>query len=180
MRWFWIDRFVQFERGKRATAIKNVNLAEEPLDDYFPSSPFLPHSLIIEGTAQTGGLLVSEEGSFNQRVVLAKVSKAIFHRFAEAGDQIHIHVEVAEKLDRGAIITGKSMIGSELQGEFELWFAFLDDSFGKERLFPPELLMRWLRVLRLYDIAVDEQGNRLSPPEYLLEAERLAGEPGKG
>ena len=33
MRWIWIDRFVDFEPGARAVAIKNVTLAEEHLHD---------------------------------------------------------------------------------------------------------------------------------------------------
>jgi hypothetical protein len=33
-------------------------------------------------------------------------------------------------------------------------------------------LLRVLRVLRLYDVAVDQQGHRLLPPEHLLAAEK--------
>jgi hypothetical protein len=33
MRWLWIDRFVEFVRGERSVAIKNVSLTEEPLSD---------------------------------------------------------------------------------------------------------------------------------------------------
>ena len=57
MRWIWIDRFVEFESGRRAVAIKNVSLAEEHLHDHFPGYPIMPNSLITEGLAQTGGLL---------------------------------------------------------------------------------------------------------------------------
>ena len=78
MRWFWIDRFVEFERGKRAVAIKNVSIAEEHLHSQANSWPSMPHSLIIEGMAQTGGILVGEYGHFEERVVLAKVGKAEF------------------------------------------------------------------------------------------------------
>ncbi len=56
MRWFWIDRFEEFVRGKHAVTVKNVTYGEEPLDDYMPGHPHYPHSLIIEGMAQTGGL----------------------------------------------------------------------------------------------------------------------------
>ena len=31
MRWIWIDKFVEFESGRRAVAVKNVTLAEEHL-----------------------------------------------------------------------------------------------------------------------------------------------------
>ena len=46
MRWIWIDRFEEFESGKRAVAIKNVSLAEEHLHDHFPGRPVMPNSLL--------------------------------------------------------------------------------------------------------------------------------------
>ncbi len=42
MRWFWIDRFEKFVAGKQAVTIKNVTLAEEPLDDYLPVILIIP------------------------------------------------------------------------------------------------------------------------------------------
>ena len=36
MRWYWIDRFIEFESGRYAKAIKNISLAEEYLHDHFP------------------------------------------------------------------------------------------------------------------------------------------------
>ena len=53
MRWFWIDRFEEFERGRRAVAVKAIALGEEQLQEYMPGFPIMPHSLMIEGLAQT-------------------------------------------------------------------------------------------------------------------------------
>src|SRR5438105_12267194 len=111
MRWFWIDRFTEFESGRRATAVKNVSLAEEHLHDHFDGAPLMPSSLIIEGLAQTGGLLVAEHSNFEERVVLAKVSKAIFHFYPVPGDTL-VYQAVLEKIDEdGANITGTSHVG---------------------------------------------------------------------
>ena len=71
MRWYWIDRFIEFESGSRAKAVKNVTLAEDHLHDHFTSYPMLPNSLVVEGLAQTGGLLVCEHNHFAEKVVLA-------------------------------------------------------------------------------------------------------------
>ena len=46
MRWIWIDTFVEFVSGQRATAIKNVTLAEDYLHDHFPGYPVMPPSLM--------------------------------------------------------------------------------------------------------------------------------------
>ena len=88
MRWFWIDRFEEFVRGRRAVAVKNVSLAEEHLHDHFPGMPLMPNSLVVEGMAQTAGLLVADAIEYARRVVLAKVAAAEFHFDAVPGDCI--------------------------------------------------------------------------------------------
>ncbi len=174
MRWFWIDRFIEFVRDTRATTVKNVSFGEEPIDDYLPGHPHYPHSLIIEGMAQTGGLLVSEAEGFQTKTVLAKVSKAIFHELIVPGDQIFLTAVVQDKKPSGAIVEGTVKLNGQVRAELELSFAFLDDRFGATGLFPPEDLLRTLRILKLFDVAVDQNGNRIHPPEHMLEAERQA------
>ena len=80
MRWIWIDKFTEFTSRKSATAIKNVSLAEEHLHDLYPAFPIVPHSLIVEGMAQTAGILVGEARDFEEKVILAKIGRATFHR----------------------------------------------------------------------------------------------------
>ena len=174
MRWFWIDRFTEFVRDTRATTIKNVSFGEEPIDDYLPGHPHYPQSLIVEGMAQTGGLLVSEAGGFQTKTVLAKVSKAIFHELTVPGDQIFLTAVVQDKKSTGAIVEGTVTVNGQVRAELELSFAFLDGRFGETGLFPPEDLLRTLRILKLFDVAVDQNGNRIHAPEHMLEAERQA------
>ncbi len=78
MRWIWIDKFVEFHSGQSATAMKNVTLAEEHLHDHFPGFPVMPETLCIEGMAQTAGILVGEAKNFKEKVILAKIKKAVF------------------------------------------------------------------------------------------------------
>ena len=58
MRWIWIDSFVELVSKERASAVKNVTLAEEYFVNHFPGYPVMPPSLMIEGMAQTAGVLV--------------------------------------------------------------------------------------------------------------------------
>ncbi len=90
MRWIWIDRFVEFKSGHSAKAIKNLSLAEEHYAQHFAGYPVMPACLILEGLAQTGGILVGQAGGFKEKVVLAKVPKATFHRDALAGEQLDV------------------------------------------------------------------------------------------
>lgn len=102
MRWTWIDRFVAFESGKTATAIKNLSLAEDHFADHFPGFPVMPAPLILEGLAQTGGILVGEARQYRENVVLAKMSNAKFHRDALAGEQLTYTTALIDLNDTGA------------------------------------------------------------------------------
>lgn len=172
MRWFWIDRFEKFVAGQEAVTVKNVTLAEEPLDDYLPGFPHYPHSLIIEGMAQTGGLLLSQEEEFQQRVVLAKVSKAVFHGSACPGDQLRLTARVLSRQPDGAIVSGHVTVDGQLQAEMELTFAFLDETFGDKPFFIPGDLCRILRSLKLFDVGVHPDGTPIAIPQHMLEGER--------
>lgn len=171
MRWFWIDRFLEFESGRSAVAIKNVSLVEEVIDEYIPGQGLLPSTLIIEGIAQTGGLLIGEAGGFQERVVLAKVAKAVFHFPATPGDSLIYSATVEDIRPGGGICVGTSHRGDELQAEVELVFAFLDDRFEGVDLFDSADFLRMLRLLRLYDVGRTPEGQPLVIPPHLREAE---------
>ncbi len=171
MRWFWIDRFEKFIAGTEAVSLKNVTLAEEPLDDYLPGFPHYPHSLIIEGMAQTGGLLISQIDDFQSRVVLAKVSKAEFHRLATPGDQLRLRVELLNHQSDGAIVAGTVEIDGEVSAELELTFAILDESYGEQAFFIPEDLCRILRSMKLFEVGVNPDGSPIAIPQHMLAAE---------
>lgn len=173
MRWFWVDRFIEFESGRRAVAIKNIALVEEQMDYYGPWLPLMPTSLIIEGLAQTGGLLVGEHNAFQERVVLAKLGKAEFHCPAVAGDQLTYTATVEAIQADGAICKATSHIGDKLHGEVDLVFAHLDDGrFQGVDLFEPAEFLRMLRLLGLFDVGRGPDGEPLKIPEHLLKAER--------
>jgi 3-hydroxyacyl-[acyl-carrier-protein] dehydratase len=178
MRWYWIDRFVEFERGKRAVAIKAVTMSEEQHDSYNAGYPVMPSSLIIEGMAQTAGILVGEMSGFKERVVLAKISKAVFHKPTECGDTIRYTAVLQDVQSDGAIASVVGHVGDQVHAEVELMFAFLahDNRFPEGPLFDPEDFLVMLRSFHLYDVGVDENGQPIRPPESYLQAEREAYE----
>lgn len=126
MRWIWIDRFVRFESGRAATAVKNLSLAEGHFADHMPGYPVMPASLILEGMAQTGGILVGDVNGFAKNVVLAKVPKAHFTRDALAGETLTYTTRLEQMSDVGALVTGTVHAGDELIGEAEIFFAHVE------------------------------------------------------
>jgi 3-hydroxyacyl-[acyl-carrier-protein] dehydratase len=179
VRWFWIDRFVEFVSGTRAEAVKAVTLAEEELDNYIPGFPVMPASLIVEGFAQSGGLLVGETRDFHHRTVLAKVGKSKFHMEALPGDTLHYKVTIQDLADDGAIVHCLATIDGNLQAEAELFFAHLDDRFPGVDLFYPADFLAILRLLGVYDVGCHADGTPLDVPSYLLEAEERENREGK-
>lgn len=128
MRWFWIDRFVEFESGVSATAIKNVTLAEEHLHDHFPGFAVMPGSLILEGMAQTGGILLGEKNAFRHIVILAKVPRITYHSWACPGDTIKYRATLVDAREEGGSVECVATIDDRLLAEAEIVFVHLDQS----------------------------------------------------
>ena len=108
MRWMWIDRVLSLEPAKRLVAVKCVSLSEEHLHDHLaaepglPACPVMPASLIIEGCAQSAGILVGHAGGFKEKVLLAKVSSACLELDAHPGDTIVYDAAVETLSAQGA------------------------------------------------------------------------------
>jgi 3-hydroxyacyl-[acyl-carrier-protein] dehydratase len=169
MRWYWIDRFIEFESGRYAKAIKNISLAEDYLHDHFPCYPMIPASLVIEGMAQTGGLLVCEHNEFREKVVLAKVPKATFHCDAVPGDTLTYTATVDYIKEEGAMVTATSYKGDVLHAEAEIVFAHLNEpQLGS--LFDPDTFVRMMRLLGAFDVGHAADGSRLRPPPQFLRS----------
>jgi len=143
MRWMWIDRVLVLEREHRAVAVKNVSLAEDHLHDHFPQMPVMPVSLMIEGMAQTAGILVGHARDFSEKVILAKIGKSVLDRDVFPGQTLIYEATLERIDDAGASITGTvyrrdhaNPAGSgrdhseygEVIGTIELMFSHIDRS----------------------------------------------------
>jgi len=137
MRWIWIDKFVEFHSGQQAVAVKNVTLAEEHLHDHFPGFPVMPETLMIEAMAQTAGILVGEAKKFQEKVILAKVRKAVFFDYVRPGDTIKLDTKIESIVSEAASTKGKITRDEKLIAEIDLMFSHIDQNLaGKE--FPKE------------------------------------------
>jgi len=156
LRWIWFDRFEEFVPNERAVAVKNVSLAEDHLHDHFPGFPIQPASLMIEGMAQTAGILVGHAREFKEKVILAKVKRAVFHRIVRPGEQIRYHAKIEMITDAAATTAGEIRAGDELIGEVDLVFSHIDQNisgleFPKENFVFTEEFMGLLGTYRRGD-----------------------------
>lgn len=132
MRWIWIDKFVEFEPKHRAVAVKNVSRAEDHLHDLYPAFPVMPASLMIEGMAQTAGILVGQARDFSERVILAKIRQASFSGYAVPGDQLTYEATLEHLDDLGATTAGRVLRNGHPFGEVDIVFSHLDRQAGAE------------------------------------------------
>ena len=135
MRWIWIDKFLDFQPRQRAVALKNVTMAEEHLHDVFPAFPVVPQTLIIEGMAQTAGILVGQARDFAEKVILAKIGRATFHRLVRPGDTILFDAKIEQLTESGAATAGTVRIQGDdsptgLVAEIDLMFSHIDKNMA--------------------------------------------------
>ncbi len=132
MRWIWIDRVTALEKGQRCRAVKNVTLAEDHLHDHFPRRPVMPATLLIEGMAQTAGILVGHARDFQEKVILAKIARAGFARDIFPGETVRYDATLERLDDNGASARGEIRSGvpgsgrEDAVGTVELTFSHLD------------------------------------------------------
>jgi 3-hydroxyacyl-[acyl-carrier-protein] dehydratase len=93
-----VDRVLDYELGKRITAIKNVTVNEEFFNGHFPHKPVMPGVLMIEAMAQTAAILsfmtMNVKPDENSVVYFAGIDAARFKRPVEPGDQLKMDVEI--------------------------------------------------------------------------------------
>ena len=137
MRWIWIDKFLEFNSGKSAVALKNVTLAEEHLHDHFPGFPVMPECLMIEAMAQTAGILVGQARNFEEKVILAKINKAVFYHYVRPGDTITIHARIDSIVSEAARTSGQIRRGDETIAKISMMFSHIDKNLAGTE-FPEE------------------------------------------
>jgi beta-hydroxyacyl-ACP dehydratase FabZ len=83
-----VDRVLTRE-PERVVAVKNVSHNEWFFVGHFPSKPLMPGTLLIEGMAQTAGILMQQlSGQPQAQGFLVGIDAARFRRQVVPGDQV--------------------------------------------------------------------------------------------
>ncbi|MEK6644202.1 MAG: beta-hydroxyacyl-ACP dehydratase [Planctomycetota bacterium] len=144
-----------FESGVHAAAIKNVSLAEEHLHDHFPAYQVMPASLIVEGMAQTAGILVGEARGFKEKVILAKVKRAQLEREVRPGEQLRYEATIEQVSAEAASTTGRVLCDGQQIGEIDIVFSHIDNNLSG-LTFPKENFVfteDFKSLLRTYNVS---------------------------
>jgi len=103
-RWTTLDRITSVEPGVSASAIRNVPNTLAIFDSHFPRFHVLPGVLILGSMGELAAHLLAEETGTSWR--LAGAGQVGFRHFVQPGDQMEITVQLKERTDEGATLSG--------------------------------------------------------------------------
>jgi 3-hydroxyacyl-[acyl-carrier-protein] dehydratase len=90
-----VDRVIEMRGADSGIGIKNVTVNEPHFQGHFPGNPVFPGVLMIEGMAQTAGVLciASIRSSSPKSVYFLTIDKAKFRKPVLPGDTIEYHMK---------------------------------------------------------------------------------------
>lgn len=118
-----VDRIINIRGDEGGVGIKNVTANEPQFLGHFPENPIFPGVLIIEGMAQTAGVLciLSEAlGPGKKSVFFLTIDKAKFRKPATPGDTLEYHVKKITRKRNMWWFRGEARVAGELIAEAEL------------------------------------------------------------
>lgn len=119
-----IDRIIDIRGEDHGIGIKNVSINEPQFLGHFPDNPVMPGVLLIEGMAQTAGVLCLRQmdDATRQRSVFyfLTIDKAKFRKPAVPGDTIEYHVNKITHRRNMWWYRGEAKVGGALIAEAEV------------------------------------------------------------
>jgi 3-hydroxyacyl-[acyl-carrier-protein] dehydratase len=118
-----VDRIIGIKSDECGIGIKNVTANEPQFLGHFPNRPVMPGVLVIEGMAQTAGVLCIRSLGPAARpnlVYFLTIDKAKFRKPAGPGDTIEYHMRKLSRRRNMWWFRGEAKVGGELIAEAEL------------------------------------------------------------
>ena len=118
-----VDRIVNLRSDESAVGIKNVTVNEPQFLGHFPSNPVFPGVLLIEGMAQTAGVLCLKSMGATKKpqlVYFLTIDKARFRKPVVPGDTVEYHMTKINRRKMMWWFRGEAKVAGELVAEAEV------------------------------------------------------------
>jgi 3-hydroxyacyl-[acyl-carrier-protein] dehydratase len=124
-----VDRVVDIRGDEHGIGIKNVTFNEPHFQGHFPANPVFPGVLMIEGMAQTAGVLciAASHPIVPKSVFFLTIDKAKFRKPVRPGDTIEYHMNKIAQRRTMWWFRGEAKVAGQIVAEAELG-AMLSDA----------------------------------------------------
>jgi 3-hydroxyacyl-[acyl-carrier-protein] dehydratase len=119
-----VDRIISIRADESGIGIKNVTANEPQFTGHFPDDPVFPGVLMIEGMAQTAGVLCIRsfpaKGQRRKSVFFLTIDKAKFRKPVRPGDTIEYHMTKIARKRNMWWYRGEARVAGQLVAQAEL------------------------------------------------------------
>src|SRR5215468_10284988 len=118
-----VDRIIGIRGDDCAIGIKNVTFNEPQFLGHFPANPVFPGVLMIEGMAQTAGVLCLKSMGATEKpqlVYFLTIDKARFRKPVVPGDTVEYHMTKINRRKMMWWFRGEAKVAGELVAEAEV------------------------------------------------------------
>ena len=118
-----IDRVIEIDGDESGIGIKNVTANEPCFQGHFPGNPIFPGVLLLEGMAQTGGLLciAATRATIKARsVYFMTLDKVKFRKPVRPGDVVEYHLKKITRRKTMWWFRGQAKVAGQVVAEAEL------------------------------------------------------------
>lgn len=128
-----VDKVIEFEPGKRITAIKNVTANEPQFTGHFPGNPIMPGVLITEALAQAGAImLLSMEENKGKLGVFTGINNFKFRRQVVPGDTLTLEAELIVYRHGMGKANVKASVDGQAAAMGEISFAVVENKANEQ------------------------------------------------
>jgi 3-hydroxyacyl-[acyl-carrier-protein] dehydratase len=125
-----IDRVIDMRGDEHGIGIKNITINEPQFLGHFPENPVMPGVLVIEGMAQTAGILclrLMTPREQRRSMYFLTIDKAKFRKPAVPGDTLEYHVNKIAQRRNMWWYRAEAKVGSVLIAEAEVGAIITED-----------------------------------------------------
>lgn len=125
-----IDRIIGIRGDECAIGIKNVTYNEPQFLGHFPRAPVFPGVLMIEGMAQTAGVICLRAiGAVGKpmSVYFLTIDKARFRKPVRPGDTVEYHITKKNRKKSMWWYYGQAKVAGQTVAEAEIGAMFVDE-----------------------------------------------------